>query len=317
MCLFADRLILPNEAVVVGLSGGRDSVALLRLLLMHGVSVSACHVHHGIRGEEADADAAFCRHLCENLNVPYAEYRVDVPLLVQKTGNSLETEAREQRRRLLAEHVRSVGLQAVALAHHADDQAETALFNLCRGAAGVRGMKPVYRSEGIAWWRPLLYCRRSEITTWLRTIGQNWRDDSTNSSPLGSTRNKLRLLILPELSSALERDVVPLIARSARVQGEVAEALDEALSLLPLTDPQGRLYLPFLVGKSESFRRAVVHFFLKSRGVPELSERIVSDVCAILAPDAAMHCCNLPGGLIARRSHRRLRIDNDEGRMGN
>ena len=129
----------PREPVVIGLSGGRDSVALLRMLAMRGVPMQACHVHHGIRGEAADGDAQFCRELCRQFDVPFAEYRVDVPAKAKQSGESLETTARRERRRILVEHALSVGFRAVALAHHADDQAETVLFNLARGAAGLRG----------------------------------------------------------------------------------------------------------------------------------------------------------------------------------
>lgn len=304
-----DQLELPQGGVVLGLSGGRDSVALLRLLLLRGARVFACHVHHGIRGTAADEDAEFCRRLCEKFGVPFEEYRLDVPQLARENGTSLETEARLQRRRIFAEHARRLGARTVALAHHADDQAETALFNLCRGAAGPRGMQTMHGgSDGITWWRPLLSCRRAEITSWLQELGQDWREDETNASPDAATRNRMRLQILPALSAALGRDVIPAIARSARVQGEVAEALEEALAELPLMDPQGRLYLPYLEGKAEAFRRAAVHFYLKRCGVPELNEQHVTEVCALLAPDAAAHSCNLPGGFAARRAHKRLSL---------
>lgn len=308
MLLPADKLELPGEAVTLGLSGGRDSVALLRLLLLRRVPVFACHVHHGIRGAAADEDASFCRLLCEKFGVSFEEYRVDVPQLAQDNGSSLETEARQQRRRILTEHARKMGIRVIALAHHADDQAETALFNLCRGAAGPRGMRIMQRGEdGITWWRPLLGCRRAEITAWLRELGQDWREDATNASPEAATRNRMRLQILPELSAAMGRDVIPTIARSAGLQEEVAEALEEALSALPLTDPQGRLYLPFLEGRTVAFRRAVVHFYLRSLGVPEINERHVAEVCLLLDPAATtQHSCNLPGGFTARRAHKRL-----------
>ena len=89
-----DKLELPQGGVVLGLSGGRDSVALLRLLLLRGARVFACHVHHGIRGTAADEDAEFCRRLCEKFGVPFEEYRLDVPQLARENGTSLETEAR-------------------------------------------------------------------------------------------------------------------------------------------------------------------------------------------------------------------------------
>lgn len=306
--LHADCGLCPGQRVVLGLSGGRDSVALLRLLLMQGVGVHACHVHHGIRGESADADAAFCRALCGQWGVPLELFYVDVPALAAASGESLETVARRERRRLLAEHARRCGCAAVALAHHADDQAETVLFQMARGAAGPKGMRALSREGDTTWVRPLLHCRRREITAWLQALGQPWCEDATNAVP-DVTRNALRLRVLPALAQAMGRDVVPVLARSAHLQQETAQALQEALHALPLCDPQGHLYLPFLQDKSLAFRKAVVHDYLHRSGVGELSERLVLEVCALLEPGSRASRCNLPGNLRARRCHRRLFIE--------
>lgn len=297
---------LLSRPVTLGLSGGRDSVALLLLLQAAGAQVYAMHVHHGIRGVEADVDAAFCRELCARHEVPLAVAHVDVPALAQACGESLETVARRERRRLLAEHAASLG-GVVALAHHADDQAETVLFHLARGAAGLRSMQPVSHMGGVTWIRPLLNCRREQITAWLQSLGQPWREDATNAVP-DVTRNALRLQVLPALSAAMGRDVAPILNRSARLQGEVAEALQTALEALPLLDPQGRLYLPFLDGKPLAFRKAVLHYYLHRCGVPDISEKIILAVCDILPADAPAATCNLPGLFRAHRSHKRLSI---------
>lgn len=306
--LNAECGLCPGQSVVLGLSGGRDSVALLRLLLLHGIGVYACHVHHGIRGEAADADAAFCRRLCEQLGVPLELFYIDVPALAARSGESLETVARMERRRLLAEQARRHACVAVALAHHADDQAETVLFHMARGAAGPRGMRAVSREGDTTWVRPLLHWRRRRITEWLQDLGQPWCDDATNAVP-DVTRNALRLQVLPALEQAMGRDVVPVLNRSARLQQETAQALQEALEALPLCDPQGRLYVPFLQDKSMAFRKAVVHAYLHRAGVGELSEKLVLEVCALLEPGSRISRCNLPGNLRARRCHRRLFIE--------
>lgn len=305
--LHPDCTPLLGEPIALGLSGGRDSVALLHSLLASGVQVRACHIHHGIRGAAADADAEFCAALCERLGIPYAEYRVDIPALAHARGESIETAARTERRRLLAEHARQCGCKAIALAHHADDQAETVLFHLARGSAGLRPMQPVSHAGGMVWLRPLLLCRRRDITAFLQQLEQPWRDDATNAVP-DVTRNALRLEALPALAKAMGRDVVPIINRSARLQVECALALDSALAALPLTDPQGRLFLPFLEDKPLPFRKAVVHYYLRRSGVANISEDTVLRVCSILPPTAPASTCNLPGGRTARRSHRRLVI---------
>lgn len=299
----------PNQAVVLGLSGGRDSVALLRMLILRGIPTYACHVHHGIRAEAADADARFCRELCEKLGVPFEEYRVNVPMLARQCGESVETTARQQRRRILAEHARQVGCSAVALAHHADDQAETVLFNIARGSAGLRGMLSSRQEDGITWLRPMLRMRRSQITAWLVQIGQDWCEDATNTDPTAAARNTVRLQVIPALNEALGRDVVPALLRGARMQEEVRMALEAALVALPIMDPQGRLYLPFLLNQPEELCKAVVQYYLRLCGVPDISEASVNKVCSILPATSESSFCNLPGGFRARRAHRRLSIE--------
>lgn len=300
-----------HGAVLVGLSGGRDSVALLHVLLQQGCCVHACHVHHGIRGTAADADAEFCRTLCERLNVPFEQHRIDVPALAEARRVSLETAARTARRELLAAAAARCGTNCVALAHHADDQAETVLFRLARGAAGYRGMQPVHAAQGILWLRPLLEYTRSNITHYLEAMGESWVEDATNAVA-DVARNRIRLEVLPALNRALERDVAPILNRSAAQQADTLAALAEALDLLPLTDPQGRLYLPALADRSPAFRHAVLHHYLTRAGVPGLTHAHICAVDAILPPDSPSHSVNLPGGYRALRRQKRLLAERTE-----
>lgn len=302
-----DCLPFLRQPVVLGLSGGRDSVALLRLLVQQGCSVHALHVHHGIRAAEADADAAFCARLCDELDVPFELQRVDVPTLAQEQGVSLETAGRHARRWLLASAARRCRGCVVALAHHADDQAETVLFRLARGAAGLRGMQAVHVAGGITWLRPMLSWRRSDITAWLEKIGQPWREDSTNAVP-DVARNALRLEALPALNKALGRDVTPILARSARLHAETHDALEAALQALPSQDPQGRLYLPFVWQQPPALQKAIVRRYLQLNSVSDISEELVLAVVAILPADAPAARVNLPGNRHACRKERRLVI---------
>lgn len=294
--------------MLLGLSGGRDSVALLRLLLLHGTEVHACHVHHGIRGAEADADAEFCRGLCRGLGVPFHLHRIDCPALAQQTGQSLETVAREQRRLYMAGLARECGCKAIALAHHADDQAETVLFRLCRGAAGLRGMRAVHEALGVMWLRPLLDCPRRQLTAWLQSIRQPWREDSTNAVP-DVARNRLRLEALPALERAMGREVAPIINRCARLQEETLAALESALDQLPTHDPQGRLYLPYVLQQPPALRKAILHHYLVQNGVHDVNEAMVLAVDALLPPDTKVSSRPLPGGMRAVRRHKRLCIE--------
>ena len=303
----ADCLPHLQQPVVLGLSGGRDSVALLHLLVQQGCSVHALHVHHGIRGAEADADAAFCARLCEELDVPFELQRVDVPALAQEQGVSLETAGRHARRWLLAAAARRCKGCTVALAHHADDQAETVLFRLARGAAGLRGMQPVHVASGITWLRPMLSWRRADITAWLQQMGQRWRDDATNAVP-DVARNALRLEALPALNKALGRDVTPILGRSARLHAETIDALEAALEVLPSRDPQGRLYLPFVWEQPLALQKAIVRHYLQQNAVSDISEEMVLAIVDILPAEAAASRVNLPGDRQAVRRERRLSI---------
>lgn len=297
-----------GSRVLVGLSGGRDSVALLHLLVRRGCTVEACHVHHGIRGSEAGRDACFARHLAETLGVPFHETRVAVPTLAAQRGLSLETAARTARHEALATCARRRGCTAVALAHHLGDQAETVLFHLCRGSAGPVGIRPVrLDAAGLPWLRPLLELTREELTRWLESHGWAWCEDSTNAT-LEAARNRLRHEALPALERALGRDVRPILARSARLGEETREALAEALDALHLDDPQGRLYLPAVRALPPTLQKAALYHYLARHGACGLNERTVERARAMLSPEAPARL-SLPGGNTLRRKEQRMWVE--------
>ena len=176
-------------------SGGADSTALLRCLwelrdTLH-IDLRAVHVHHGIRGAEADRDAAFCAELCQSLQIPFTLCRVDAPRYAAENRLSLETAARSLRYEAL---MQAAPEGSIATAHHAGDNAETMLFHLMRGTglAGLRGIPP--RSGRII--RPLLTAEKNEILAYLHENGQAYVEDSTNADAF-STRNRIRSTFLP------------------------------------------------------------------------------------------------------------------------
>lgn len=239
-----NKMLCPGDYVVVGLSGGADSTALLRLLAglrdRYCLELGAVHVHHGIRGAAADSDEEFCVNLCDCLGVELETVHVDVPARSREERISLEEAGRLARQAAFQETAQRLWDRGrrcvVALAHHMDDQAETVLMNLARGSSvrGLAGIRPVHSMEGhgageakgrraaYTVIRPLLCVRKTDITEWLSSIGQGYCVDATNAD-LEYTRNRLRNSILPMMEEGINRRVVENVANAA---GELAR-IDE------------------------------------------------------------------------------------------
>jgi tRNA(Ile)-lysidine synthase len=247
--LAIDRsLMCAGERVCVAVSGGADSVALLLALAEAnrekealGVVLSAVHVHHGLRGAEADADEGFVLNLCEQLGVPLVMERVDVAARQESEREGMEEAARELRYQVFWELMKSGRVDAVATAHTLDDQAETVMMKLLRGAwtEGIGGVAPVIENKGqegrgrIV--RPMLGVRREDVEAYLRNRGQAWREDTTNGD-VSLTRNRLRLELVP-LLRGFNPGIDLALARLAEIardeeafwQAEVARLLPQVL----------------------------------------------------------------------------------------
>lgn len=206
----------PAQPALLAISGGRDSVALLHLLLEAGFTdLILCHLNHGLRGEESDGDAAFVQRLAKKHGLKCEIETQPVAALAKKQRLSVETAAREARHGFLLRMAEKHDTWVVFVAHHAEDQAETILANLCRGTAlaGLAGMSAVQRLDsGLHLVRPLLHVRRSEIDAWLKSKRLKFREDSSNTS-LKHRRNRLRHEVLPLLNEVFDRDVSVLISR--------------------------------------------------------------------------------------------------------
>ncbi len=209
-----------NTPLVVGVSGGVDSVCLLHVLARHAheldLTLHVVHVHHGIRGPDADEDARFVRKQAHRLGVPVTVRHVNIPRLAERPGISVEEAARQWRYAILGQEANRMGAPWIAVAHNADDQVETVLMHLLRGAglAGLRGMRPLTwygylrlplvppaerpSSEKLWLLRPLLHSQRSAIEAWTSEHDLPYRFDRSN---LDTTyfRNRLRHEVLPLL----------------------------------------------------------------------------------------------------------------------
>ena len=199
---------VPAGAWAVGVSGGADSVALLRLLISRSdLSLHVVHLNHQTRGEESEEDARFVTGLAAQFGLPCTiDLRSNLERDVPDLPRNLSARYRQTRMTLFRRVVDEAILQGVLLAHHADDQAETILHRLLRGSgvAGLTGMSPDTVIGGLRCVRPLLGIGRETLRNWLAECGQSWREDPSNRSPK-YLRNQLRVLIAgnPALSEAL------------------------------------------------------------------------------------------------------------------
>lgn len=223
----ARTLLTPATRTLVALSGGPDSVCLLHVLHELSYPLAVAHLHHGTRGADSDADAALARTHAERLDLAYFEERRDVRADAHAAGRNFHEFAREARYEFLARTAREQGCEAVATAHHADDQAETMLMRLVRGTGsrGLAGIPAASEACGMRIVRPLIDCRRADILSYVSERGLAWREDLSNRDPK-YLRNRVRHELLPRL----ERDYNPNVRDALARLGQTLEAEDSYLS---------------------------------------------------------------------------------------
>jgi tRNA(Ile)-lysidine synthase len=219
-----------NVTVVVALSGGCDSVALLRAMVAVKAGgegrISAAHLNHQLR-PDADVDERFVVALCGRLSVPCEVERMDVDRLAAQSGEGLEAAARKARYRFLQQTAGRLGARFVATAHTADDQAETILHRIVRGT-GIRGLAGMARARRLGHAtlvRPLLGLRHAELRAYLDALAQPFRHDPSNLDPR-FTRNRIRLGLLPRLQAGYNTAVVEALLRLGTLAGQSTAVID-------------------------------------------------------------------------------------------
>ncbi len=300
---FAANGITQQEGLLVGVSGGMDSVALLHILCkLREVGkvgrLSAAHVNHGIR-ESAGEDAAFVRALCANWDVRLYETRVDVPKLQEETGQTLEEAARDARYAFLRKAKRESGSAFLVTAHHMDDQAETVLMHLLRGTglSGLCGMKAVSGDM----FRPLLGVSRRELAAYVEENALSYRTDETNLTPC-CLRNRIRLELIPLLKEGYNPSISGGLARMAKLLSE-----DEAYLTLEAEQKLNEAALP--AGGYDRNKLALLPMPIQSRAVRlmlsregalyNLQQAGVIRLCAFLQGRTGARM-ELPNGMEAR-----------------
>lgn len=221
------QMLTKEDCVIVGVSGGADSICLLCVLLELqkeiGFDVVAVHVNHGLRGEEADRDQQYVKSLCEAKNVICEIYSADVESIAKKRKQSTEEAGREVRKEFFEMARKKHGGTKIALAHHKNDNAETVLFHMARGT-GLKGLGGIAPVNG-RFIRPLLCAGRDEIESYLEEKKISYCTDASNQSDV-YTRNRIRNHVLPYMEQELNAKTVDHISETAQQMREVQAYLE-------------------------------------------------------------------------------------------
>ena len=226
-----DGLLSAGQRVLLAVSGGADSIAMLhaarRLAPRLGVRLCVCHLNHGLRGAAAAQDSAFVEAVCRRMKIPFAGGRADVRRLAARSGLSVEMAAREARYRFFARAAKRLGADVVATAHTADDEAETVLLKLARGAGprGLAGIPARAVVNGATVVRPMLDVTRAEIVRFLEANRIAWREDASNLD-LTFLRNRVRHEILPLIEKTLNPSIRDALRRTASILREEDDWLE-------------------------------------------------------------------------------------------
>lgn len=301
--------ILENcSTVLCALSGGADSVVLLRFLHQYlplrGVRLAAAHLNHCIRGDEANADEAFCRSLCDELEIPFYCRRADIPALSQNTGQGIEECARSVRYAFLEEIRSSLSDCVIATAHNATDHLETVLFHLARGtgARGLCGISPVREGYII---RPLLCCTSREIRAYAADAGIAYVTDRTNEDT-AYTRNYIRKNVIPAIQEINPRCEEAALRMSASLTDDLA-CLESAASRL--LSPEGFIQRDAVSAASPALlSRGILAMYRNHIGSADnLSQVHLSD-CMSLIRSGKTGRISLPGQTVLFAEKNRIRI---------
>ena len=222
------HMLQKGDKVVAGVSGGPDSMALLHILLSlkeeYGLFITVVHINHGLREEESEGDAHFVEQYCLQNRIPCKIENMQIREMALERGMGLEEAGRQARYQAFEDAAKSCGGAKIAVAHNKNDQAETVLMRLCRGAGlkGLSGIAPV-RGEII---RPLIDCTREEIEGYCREQSIDYCVDKTNALDI-YTRNKIRIQLLPFLEREINPNMVETLARTAEILSAENRFLDQ------------------------------------------------------------------------------------------
>ncbi|MBN2302241.1 MAG: tRNA lysidine(34) synthetase TilS [Lentisphaerae bacterium] len=312
------KLINSGERVLVAVSGGPDSVALLCILNelapKLGITLTVAHLNHAIRGKTADEDAVFVRQLAAHFGLQCVTEKMDVPALARRNGWSLEMAAREARYAFFARVAGSGKLAAVATAHNADDQAETVLLKLARGAGtgGLAGIRPMTILRGIRVIRPLLTVSRTDIIEFLKTRKQAWREDESNNDKT-FLRNRVRHEVLPMLAAKLNPGIKNTLCRTAALMQDEDTWLEnlavEIYATCRIRNSKA-INIKVLGSQPRAALRRVLRLWMIKTGVPAelLSFDSIAGMENLVRKKGGSTDLSLGGGWVAKRRYDNLTI---------
>lgn len=307
--------MLPERgAALLAVSGGPDSLALLHLVKRlrdsdyPGLALHVAHLHHGMRGDAADADQEFVAHESARLDVPIVTRLTAVPELARLRGIGVEQAGRDARYEFLADAALNIGATRIALGHQADDQAETVLMRARRGAGprGAVGIPYVRRAGDALIVRPLLDCTRSEIEAFLAESGLRGRLDSTNLSG-DYLRNRMRARIAPALrlewGESLQPQLCALASAAQRLRRQAEQLCGSYSGLGRVSEGTVAIDARAVARLSESLFPELLRGWLEEAGLwsRTFAQRDYARVAEMLTSEASNDSIDLPGGITAQR----------------
>jgi len=327
-CIRELELFKPGDRVGAAVSGGADSVALLRTLIelraQLGLVLTVLHFNHKIRGADADEDERFVARLAERHGLEFCRASADVPAYAAEHKLSLETAGRQARYQFFESFLERQALDVVATGHTLDDQAETVLMRVLRGA-GTRGLAGIYPRKQVLGCggqsigyvvRPLLGVRRAEVRDYLKELDQPWREDATNAD-LQYTRNRVRHGLIPLIETRFKPTAVAALGQLAEVsraeenywEGELARLMPEVTHVPDPATCGLAVNVPGLLALHPAVQRRVLRRCAQVLGISLDFEHLTRLLAAAQCERAGTQVCELPCGWIAVREQQELRFE--------
>lgn len=293
------------KSAVVGFSGGADSVCLLHILAQKpGIKLIAVHLHHGLRGEEADADAHFCEQFCNTLGIDFMLVKTDVKSIAASEKTSIENAGRIARYEAFNKIATEFEMEKIAVGHNKNDVAETTLMQILRGTGQVRGIKG-YTNNIV---RPLINTSRAKIIAYCNENNLKFKDDSTNFEK-DFLRNKIRLELIPELEKKYNPKVIESLTRLATTSQDDDELLDKLANESGAINQDGDILIEKLANQHIAFKRRIARQAIKNAigTLNGVSFPQIEDILRLECGKSG-RSVNLPNGFIATRSYEKIKI---------